>query len=228
MGLYVDSALLDEVASISAAYPLAGVTTNPTILLAAREHGYDLTPEQFLHELLARCEGDVFMQPTGEAPAAIQAEAERFFAIGAGRVVLKLPMSEAGLAAARSLKERGARIAFTAVFTPQQAYCGLLAGAEWVIPYFGRLRRAGIDPCQRVEQMARLISSQQAPIRLLCASLRTPEDALQALLSGANDLTVTSEVIRQLPASPLTDTALMQFAQDAAKTAAGPAPAANT
>lgn len=217
MGLYVDSALLDEVASLAASYPLAGVTTNPTILLAARERGYALTTEAILRELLTRCPGDVFAQPTADTTSDIRSEAERYLALDPRRIVLKLPMSEAGLAAARTLITQGARIAFTAVFTAEQAYCGVLAGAAWVIPYFGRLRRSGIDPCQRIEQMARVIAAQGDSTRLLCASLRTPDDALEALLAGAHDLTVTPEVVRQLVTSPLTDAALTQFAQDAEK-----------
>ena len=42
MGLYVDSAYLDDVASVSESFPLAGVTTNPTILLRALERGQQL------------------------------------------------------------------------------------------------------------------------------------------------------------------------------------------
>lgn len=227
MGLYVDSALLDEVATLAAIYPLAGVTTNPTILFAARERGYALSPAAMVRELLARCTGDVFAQPTGETPAGIREEAERYIALDPRRVVLKLPMSEAGLAVARALTAQNARVAFTAVFTAEQAYCGTLAGATWVIPYFGRLRRSGIDPCQRVEQMARVIALQAAPTRLLCASLRTPDDALEALLAGAHDLTVPPEVVRQLASSPLTDAALAQFAQDADKLRTAPPSAAN-
>lgn len=222
MGLYIDSALLDEIATLAATYPLSGVTTNPSILLAARERGHVQSPEEMLRELLARVSGDVFMQPTGETPDALRAQAEQYLAIDARRVVLKLPMSGPGLAAGRALAAGGARVAFTAVFTTAQVYCGMLAGATWVIPYFGRLRRAGHDPCQRIEQMARLIALQASPTRLLCASLRTPDDAVEALLAGAHDLTIAPEGIRQLAGSPLTDATLTQFAADAAKLQAKP------
>ncbi len=39
MALYVDCAFFDDIMKVAQTVPLAGVTTNPTILLAARERG---------------------------------------------------------------------------------------------------------------------------------------------------------------------------------------------
>jgi transaldolase len=39
MALYVDSAYLDDIVRVAQIVPLAGITTNPTILLAAKECG---------------------------------------------------------------------------------------------------------------------------------------------------------------------------------------------
>lgn len=45
MALYIDSAFLHDIMNVAQTVPVAGVTTNPTILLAARERGQDLHPQ---------------------------------------------------------------------------------------------------------------------------------------------------------------------------------------
>src|SRR5262249_28320939 len=112
------------------------------------------------------------------------------------------------------LKAEGARIAFTAVYTLPQAYQGMLAGAEWIIPYFGRLRRAGLDACDRIGAMARLLRVQQAETRLLVAGLKSPGDGIEATLVGAHDITVQPDVIRAMAQSSLTNDALAGFTKD--------------
>ncbi len=53
MSLYIDSAYLDDITEVARIVPLAGVTTNPTILLNAYQHGQRLTvPAHVLLEMV--------------------------------------------------------------------------------------------------------------------------------------------------------------------------------
>jgi len=54
MALYIDSAFLNDIMHVTQTVPLAGITTNPLILLAARERGQDESPNALLEALL-RC-----------------------------------------------------------------------------------------------------------------------------------------------------------------------------
>ena len=63
MALYIDSAYLPEIIAAAGTVPVAGVTTNPTILLSARERGQKLSPHQLLKDLLRELTGNIFMQP---------------------------------------------------------------------------------------------------------------------------------------------------------------------
>ncbi len=184
MALYADCAVLDEVARLLVAYPLAGVTTNPSILLAAVGRGQRLDDLGVLGGLLDLGLDAVFMQPTGSTGEELRAQGQRYIEIDPARVVLKLPMTLAGVEAARLLKRDGARIAFTAVFSLAQTYGAAVAGAEWIIPYFGRLRRAGIDPCQRLTDMACLLEATHAGARILAASMKVPADVVEASSPG--------------------------------------------
>ena len=214
MTLLVDSARLDDVAQVCRDFPVGGVTTNPTIVLAAIEGGQKLSLGDLARELLALCPGPVFLQPVAEGADELVAAGRECLAIAPMRIVLKLPMTADGLHAGKLLGNEGARIAFTAVYTLPQAYQGLLAGAEWIIPYFGRLRRAGIDACARIGEMARLLRAQRTETRLLVASLKSPDDVIEATLAGAHDITAQPDVIRAMVHSPLTSDALAGFAND--------------
>jgi transaldolase len=72
-------------------------------------------------------------------------------------MVPTLLLTPAGLAAGRYLKQCGARVAFTCVSTVEQAECAAEAGADWGIRFAGRLRRAGVDPIERIARAARVI-----------------------------------------------------------------------
>jgi TalC/MipB family fructose-6-phosphate aldolase len=214
MALLVDSALLEDVAQVCRDFPVTGITTNPTILLAAFERGQKLPLDELARELLTLCPGPVFLQPVAEDANELAAMARTYMAIDPTRIVLKLPMTAEGLRVGKTLKSEGARIAYTAVYTLPQAYSGLLAGAEWIIPYFGRLRRAGVDACYRIGEMARLLRAQRAETRLLVASLKSPDDIIESTLAGAHDITAQPDVIRAMAQSSLTTDALAGFSTD--------------
>lgn len=214
MGLYVDSAFLPDVERVCSKLALAGATTNPSILLAASQQGQRMSDTQVLQALLEVCSGSIFMQPVGETVSAMQRMAEGYIQVASERVVAKLPLTPVGMQVARALRGAGARFSFTCVFTVTQAYCGAMAGAQYVIPYFGRLRRSGQDACERIEGMARLLNAQAPQTRVLAASIKNPTDAAESLLAGAHDLTATPEVLDALLADPLTDAAVAQFQQD--------------
>jgi TalC/MipB family fructose-6-phosphate aldolase len=206
VALYVDSALLDEVAGACEALPIQGVTTNPSLLLAAIERGQRLGDVDVLRELLRVCTGRVFMQPS--------AAAERYLAQDPARVVLKLPMTALGVQAGLALHAAGAPIAFTATYTLAQAYLAAMTGAQWVIPYFCRLRRAGTDASERISGMAGLLARQHPDTRVLAASLKSPADVVEATVAGAHDVTAPPEVIRALVHDPLSEQAVAQFTRD--------------
>ncbi len=214
MGLYVDSAFLPDVEKVCSRLALDGATTNPSILLAAAQRGQQMSDMQALRALLQVCPGSIFMQPVGDTVSAMQRMAEGYIEVAPERVVAKLPLTPVGMQVAGALRSAGARFSFTCVFTVTQAYAGAVAGAQYVIPYFGRLRRSGQDACERIDGMARLLGAQTPPTRVLAASIKTPADAAEALLAGAHDLTAPPEVLVALLDDPLTDAAVAQFQRD--------------
>lgn len=222
MALYVDSAYLHSIIEVAQAVPLAGVTMNPSIMLAAREQGQKLDPPSLLRELLAKFDGTIFIQPGAISEQEMLQEALSYLQADPRRVIPKIPMTQSGLKVAMQLKRQGQRVAFTAVTSIAQTYCAAQAGADFVIPYFNRLERSGINASERITQMVKVLTQQHAyntmlnmpATRLLVASLKTPAEVSCALQAGAHDLTITPNVLLEMVRDPLSEQAVDKFAQD--------------
>lgn len=226
MALYIDSAYLDDIKNVAQIVQLAGLTTNPTILLAAQERGQKLDRQSLIEGLLYSLhvsDGLIFMQPGSlleeemlqEAHACWQI-AQDILGLDTTRFIHKIPMTHTGMRVARQLKKMHPirRIAFTAVTTTAQAYTASMAGADFVIPYFNRLQRSGVDASERIAEMAELLHTQRLPTRILAASIKSPSEAVCALSAGAHDITATPQVLLDMVSDPQTDKAIEKFAQD--------------
>lgn len=215
MALYVDSAYLDDIIAVARIIPIAGVTTNPTLMLTAHQRGQVLSPQTLLDELLHRLpEGTIFIQPGAMQAEEMLREARTYIDVNPQRVVPKIPLTSTGMLVARQLKQEGFRLSFTAVTSLAQAYSAAMLPASYIIPYYNRLTRAGVDASQRIHCMAQLLEQQHLPTRILAASIKTPVEATAALLAGAHDLTVAPEVLREMVNDPETEAAVERFFQD--------------
>lgn len=214
MALYIDSAYLDDIMDVARTIPLAGVTTNPTILLQAKERGQDLTPAQLLESMLRDLQGTIFIQPGARAEEDMLLEAMAYIQVAPERVIPKIPMTQTGMRVALKLKLAGHRLAFTAVTSIAQAYAAAMAQADYIIPYFNRLERAGVDASERIAQIAEILHNQSIPSRILVASIKSPLEASTALLAGAHDLTISPKVLLEMASDPQSEQAVERFEQD--------------
>lgn len=214
MALYIDSAYIPEISEVTDTVPVAGITTNPTILLAAQERGQRLSSLQLLNELLHMFAGSIFMQPGEIDTEKMLKQATTFLESNKDRVIAKIPMTKTGMQVARRLKQDTYHIAFTAVTSVAQAYSAAMCDADYIIPYFNRLERSGIDATKRITEMAELFHRHKLPTRILVASIKSPQDAVAALASGAHDITAIPQVLLDMVSDPHTEEAIEKFSSD--------------
>jgi len=215
MALYIDSAFLNDIISVAQTIPLAGVTTNPSIVLAARERGQNLDMLNLVRELQHIGEGFIFVQSGATTEEELLKDVVSYIDVDPLRVVPKLPMTQVGMRVALRLRKANRqRIAFTAVTSLAQAYNAAMAGADFIIPYYNRLERAGVDASERVAQMAELLHNQQLGSRILAASIKTASEAERALMAGAHDLTIAPEVLLGMVQDAQSEQAVEKFAVD--------------
>ena len=214
MALYIDSAFLEDIMKVVETVPVAGVTTNPTLMLQAQERGQDLKPQSILSELLRSLGGTIFIQPGATGEEEMYQQALAYIQAAHNRVIPKIPMTHTGMRVARRLKQQNHRVAFTAVTSVAQAYSAAMLGASFIIPYYNRLERSGVNAGERIAEMSELFHNEQFPTRILAASIKSPLEAVSALLAGAHDISAAPQVLLDMVCDPQTDEAIEKFTQD--------------
>jgi transaldolase len=206
MAILLDSASVDDAAAAAELGFVHGITTNPALM--ARETKEPLAHLERL--LTAFADGPICYQPTRTSYAEMDAEARAAAALAPDRVVAKLPATLEAIKLAAALTDDGIRCALTAVYSPAQALLAHETGCAWVIPYVDRAARHSAGTV--VEELAAVLARLHSSTRILAASLKTAPQVVDSILGGAHDITAPLDVLRGLPAHPLTESAVHEFA----------------
>lgn len=207
--IYLDSASTADATLAAELGYVAGITTNPTLM--ATTGGDPLAQLQRLLDMFGA--GSVFYQLTDLA--APRQEAEQALAAGTGRVVLKVPATRDMFRLVARMLDDGvqdARFAVTALYTPAQALLAAQVGAEWIIPYVDRASRLLDGGGGLVAALAAVLARTSGGTRILAASIKSPDQAVQAVLDGAHAVTMPIEVVTALSEHGLTEQAVAEFA----------------
>lgn len=213
--LYLDTAVRDDLEPLLATGLFRGVTTNPKILAQAGLGWRDLP--DFHAWCRSRGAELVFMQATGLTVDELRRTARELLAID-DTVRVKLVCTAAGLQVTRELADEGHEVLVTAVHAAAQGLAAAAAGARFIAPYVGRVDDTGADGVAMVEALCRVIAASEGAgsLRVLAASLRTPEALARVTAAGAHDLTFSADVARALLADERTVAATEEFERLAA------------
>ena len=207
MTLYLDSALIDDARRAFALGFVGGITTNPTLMAKTGR-----PTEEVIATLCEICSGTVFHQLTAPTLAERNAEARRFAALRPN-VGLKIPCTLENLGLAARLANDGATVGITAIFSAAQVYLACEAGARYILPYVNRSTRLLGDGLALVREMRAVIDAGHAPVEIIAASIKSPEEAVATVLAGAHHLTLPLSVIEAMGAHPLSEQAIEEFAK---------------
>lgn len=209
MKIFLDTANLEEIRQATALGVLDGITTNPT--LAAREG------RPFRELILEACEllkgGVVNAEVVSTDTEGMLREA-RELASWHPSIVVKVPMTPAGIQAVRLLREEGIRTNVTLVFSPAQALLAAKAGAYFVSPFLGRLDDIAQNGLGLLAEIVTIYRNYRFSTQVLAASLRHPMHVVEAARLGADIATMPYKVFEQLFRHPLTDRGLEAFLKD--------------
>jgi transaldolase len=206
--LFLDTANLDEIAAINAWGVLDGVTTNPT--LAAKE---GIPFDELVAGICAEVDGPVSAEVVATDTDGMLDEAADLAAI-ADNVVIKLPLTPAGLAACAALTEQRIPTNVTLCFSPTQAILAAHAGATFVSPFVGRIDDLAGNGIGVLDTICSIYRTQGYATQVLAASLRGPQHVTDAARVGAHAATLPTGVFRQMVAHPQTDAGLDRFLSD--------------
>ena len=133
MKFFIDTADVNEIREAIGMGLVDGVTTNPS-LVAKTGRKYD----EVIKDIVGLVKGPISLEVMSTDYEGMMREAEELVTKGE-QVVIKCPLTPAGLKATRTLADRGHRVNVTLCFTGTQALLAAKAGAAYISPFIGRL-----------------------------------------------------------------------------------------
>ncbi len=212
MELYLDSVDFKEIEAAFKYGFIKGLTTTPTFM-----HRHGISDIDGAMVKLSGMVPELQVEALGDTPDEILEEAERILALPMKREpVFKVPISNSGVQACNSLAAKGHRVNVHLIYTLNQAYMALAAGASFVCPLAGRMQDQGHDAVKLFEQCVEVIDKYGYDAKVMFSSVRHPEHVRQALLAGAHVCTAPFGVIQKLCDNALTDVGTEQFREHTA------------
>jgi transaldolase len=208
MELYLDSADIREIEDAFKLGFLTGLTTTPTFM-----HREGVTDIDGLILKLSKIVPVLQIEALGHTSDAVLKESRRLLDLGLDpkKTVFKIPVSLEGVKACALLRKEGFLVNVHLVYTLQQAYMAMQAGATYVCPLIGRLQDQGHDALSLVEQCVFAVDHYGYDTKVMFSSVRSTEHVRNALNLGAHTITIPWKIMKALTENNFTTLGTDQF-----------------
>ncbi len=208
MKFFLDTAEVEEIRKAAEIGVIDGVTTNPSLIAKSGR-----VFSEVVKEIAGIVDGPISAEVTALDTAGMLEEAKPLVKIHKN-ITIKVPMTEAGIAACVALRRKGVHVNVTLVFSAEQALLAAKAGATFVSPFIGRLDDIGEDGMQVIAEIRTIYDHYDFDTQILAASIRSPLHVRKAALLGADVATMPPAVFHELFKHPLTDAGIKRFLDD--------------
>ena len=210
MKIFLDTANINEIIKFVELGLCDGVTTNPTWI------SKDTSDKKFKDIVLEICsavKGPVSAEAVSTNYDELLEEA-RQIATWAKNIVVKIPCTDFGLRATKTLSQEGIKINVTLVNSAAQAMFAAKANAYFVSPFMGRLYDAGYNGLEIVKDTVEIFKQYNFSTQVLAASFREPREIVDVAKMGCHIATVKPEFLEKVLNNPFTAAGLKSFLDD--------------
>lgn len=215
--LFLDSASLEDAGRAARLPFVGGLSFNPTLLhraLGCRRISH-ADFRRHLSAIGAILPGTLFVQTLSHDTDGILADAHEILeTVQPSRVVIKIPYSEAGLAATARLQREAIETCTTSIYTPLQAYVAATSGAAWIAPYCNRITQAGGDGVAAVRDMGEIFRRHGLACQMLVASIKSLNEMEAVVGTGARHVTVPLPLLEEAACHAGSEAAAARFRED--------------
>ena len=211
MKYFLDSAKHDEIKEAYSTFGIDGVTTNPRhIMLSGKPF---LKAVGDIADWIAKegLEGKERFPVSAEINPHIETteemvKAAREIASICGNFVIKIPCTQAGIAAARQLEKEGIRTNVTLVFSAAQAILPAKNGSLFVSPFIAWKEENGEDCRKYIKDIVDIYKNYgyYGKTEIICAAIRTPKQIVDCAVAGADIVTAGLAVYKDSMNHPFT------------------------
>ncbi|AJA46911.1 putative fructose-6-phosphate aldolase [Clostridium pasteurianum DSM 525 = ATCC 6013] len=212
MEFLLDTANLEEIKKYTEILPLAGVTSNPSIV--KKEGKIDFF--NHIKEIRNIIGGDasLHVQVVARDYEGMIKDAETILEKIDKDVFIKVPVNEEGLKVIKKLKSQGVNVTATAIYTKFQGFLAITAGADYIAPYFNRMENLNIDPKAVINEFAKEIERSNSKTKILAASFKNVGQVNAAYESGAQAATIGPSIVKEAFLMPSIAKAVKDFTSD--------------
>jgi len=209
MKIFLDTADYDAISMRYDTGLIDGVTTNPSLIKKNGEDPFEsikVISESFpkLQSISAEVVADVACDMVEQAKPFMELD----------NVTIKVPCTVEGLRACRQLRDLGATVNVTLIFSASQAVLAAKAGATYVSPFVGRLTDNGFDGLELIKTIYDIYVKDGCRTEILAASVRSPEVVALCYREGSDIVTMPPGVFDRMYESVLTREGLAIFQKD--------------
>lgn len=215
MNFFLDTANNTQISELNALNIISGVTTNPSLMAKEGIVGESNWKQHYIN-ICKLVNGPVSAEVITTEYNPMLKEAYELSNLHPN-IVVKIPITTAGLRAIRTLNGEGIKTNCTLVFSANQALLAAKAGATYVSPFIGRLDDVGENGIELIRSIRVIFDNYQFSTKILAASIRSQEQITQCAEIGADVITAPYSILSSLINHPLTDKGLKQFLEDYAK-----------
>ncbi len=209
MKIFLDTADYDAISMRYDTGLIDGVTTNPSLIKKSGDDPFEAIKsisESFpdLKSISAEVVADLACDMVEQAKPFMELD----------NVTIKVPCTVEGLRACRQLRDLGATVNVTLIFSAAQAVLAAKAGATYVSPFVGRLTDNGFDGLELIKTIYDIYARQPLSTEILAASVRSPEVVALCYREGSDIVTMPPGVFDRMYESVLTREGLAIFQKD--------------
>ena len=212
MKLLIDDAHIDAIKNICEFYPVAGVTTNPTILAKIGGNPFDTLKKirSFLGE-----DKELHVQAVSRNAEKIVEEAQHITEILGANTYVKIPAVPEGFKAMKILVEIS-EIPFTAtaIYTPMQAFIAGQCGASYAAPYVNRIDNMGFNGLTIAQDIQLIFERNFMETEVIAASFKNSQQVLELCKRGISAATLSPEIFIALVKNSAINSAVEDFIAD--------------
>jgi Transaldolase len=209
MEFLLDTIHLDSIKKYAAVIPLAGVTSNPSIV---KKEGR-IDPFAHLRQVrsLIGDQATLHVQVVADDTDGMIRDAHTVLGKLGKNTYIKVPVTEAGLRAIKILKGENVSVTATAIYTKFQGYLAIEAGADYIAPYFNRMQNMNIDSDRVVAELANAIKRNNSSTKILAASFKNVGQVNAAIEAGAQAVTISPDILKNALDFPPIQQAVTDF-----------------
>jgi len=212
MKLLIDDAHLEDIKKVYEFFPIAGVTTNPTILSKIGGNPFDTL--RSIREFIGE-DADLHVQAVSSRAEQIVDEARHITDLLGANTYVKIPAVLEGFKAMKILVETSEiLITATAIYTPMQAFIAGQCGASFAAPYVNRIDNMGFNGIHVAQEIQEIFTANAMETEVIAASFKNSQQVLELSKCGVGAATLAPDIFFALVKNSAVDSAVSDFVSD--------------